>query len=63
MDRKELINRLEFHNDFVFDDQVKPIAAIQFDILVYNWQRLLLFNLQPEPLQFKDQAGLIGRFQ
>ena len=44
MDRRKPLDSLDFDDYGVFDDQIEPISAVQFHILVGDRQRHLHFH-------------------
>ena len=46
MNRRDLLNDLEFYDHLLFDQQVEPVALIQVDFLVDQGQGLLSFDSQ-----------------
>ncbi len=63
MDRFEILDTLEFQNDFIANKEIQTITAIQMNALVMDWQRMLNFELDLVQLQLVGQALLICRFE
>ncbi len=63
MDRRQSVNRLEFHNDAAFDQKIEPITHVHPDAFVDDRQAHLLLNLEAALLQFVFEAGLISVLQ
>ena len=43
MDRQDFLDRLDFHNDFILDQQVKPVSVVELELAVVN-DRYQLFG-------------------
>ena len=41
VDWQELLHAFQFENDFIFNDKIQAIPAVQFDAFVFDWQRHL----------------------
>src|SRR5271170_5276620 len=63
VNRGEPLDSLDLNYYRIFNDKIEPVAAVQFHIFIYNWQRLLHFHLQTYLPQFKSQAHFVGRFE
>ena len=53
----------DLHDDFIFDNDVEPIAAIEIDLFVRDRQRSLFFEPQTSLLHFVCEARFVGRFE
>ena len=49
-----------FNDDFILDQQINPITAIQFYLFVNDWQCFLRFYLQPSLDEFELQTCFIS---
>lgn len=44
MDREQFLDRLQFGNNFILDQEVEDVTTVKMDFLVANWNR----DLAPE---------------
>ena len=50
MDRQQLLDRLDFHDDCVFDHQIHPIRTVQIEALCSERQMDLPLKREPSRL-------------
>lgn len=46
MDRCQCLNRFQFDDHRILHNKIQPVAGIQFDSVINNWQRNLTRYLQ-----------------
>ena len=63
VDRQQLLDCLDFHNDRVFHEQIHPVAQSQLKPFVVNRQMHLPFETQAQLAQFVTEAFLICGLQ
>lgn len=63
MFRQKRVDRFQFDNDQVLDDQVHPECQWNFEVLVHNVKTYLPSTVQPTKPKFMDEAGFISRFK
>src|SRR6185437_8014123 len=63
VDGSKLLQGFDLYNDFVFDQEIQAISAVQIHIPVYDTKWNLLFNDQTVGAQLKSKTCLVGRFQ
>jgi len=63
VNRQYLVNRLEFNNDGIFDQQINPITAVNVYAPIDQRKGLLSLHRQALFSQFKSEARLIRGFQ
>ena len=63
MNALEPLDRLNFNDDGVFDDEVESITAIEPLILVDDRQRSLSFDTQSAIYELKAKTSLVGIFE
>ena len=56
MDWKKRFDAFDFDDEIAKDEQIDPIAAIEQEILVTNWQRHLHLKCNARMRQFAGQA-------
>jgi hypothetical protein len=59
----DLVNRLQFHAQSVFDQHINPIAAIKVDPILFNGKRHLKLKGDMRHGKLACQALLVRRFQ
>ena len=63
MDRRQLLNRFQFHNNFVCYNQISPKTFVKMDVTERDWNWLLADSGQTAFLQFPRQNDFIDGFQ
>lgn len=63
VDRGEPLDRLDFDGHESTDDDIKPIAAIEPDPLVFQRQGLLPLEGELSPREFVTEAFFMGRLE
>ena len=63
MDGEDLLDRLELHDDEIFNQQVDAVAIVDQGAAIPYWQKLLTLYNQPRSHQLMGQAPLVGRLQ
>jgi len=63
VNRKELVNRLQFQKQFFLYDGIGPEADFDEDALVTEMNRNLTLMLDSPQIQFVAQAGFISAFE
>jgi hypothetical protein len=61
--RQESLNRLEFNNDLIINQQVESQPAINSYIVVCDWKIYLALKVNIALVQFVTQTLLVDRFQ
>mgnify|MGYP007106205629 CR=1 FL=1 len=54
-----VLNRLQFHDKFMFHDQIRPESDFQLNLVPYHRHRLLEFHKQASFAQFMDHVRMI----
>jgi hypothetical protein len=57
--RSEQLDRFDFHDYFVFDNQISPKSSVKVDILIDHRNRLLTHSAETAPIQFIDRYGFV----
>jgi hypothetical protein len=57
------LDRFDFHNDFVFNDQIGPEAGFDADTIINHWNRRLARRPETSPAKFIRQNRMVDRFQ
>lgn len=63
MHRQELLNRLNFNDYTIVDEQIEPVPVVKLDFVIEDRHNLLRDDLEPGLPQFMDEAGAIHAFQ
>ncbi len=63
MHRQDLLDRLDLHDDFVFDQQVEPISVFQLELVIEDRHDLLGDHVQPGFPQLMNETGPINALQ
>lgn len=61
MNWQQSINRLDLDDDLIIDEQVEPIANLQLDVAVDEWNWNLGFYINAAISQLESQCRLIRR--
>src|SRR5271165_1086598 len=57
---QDLLNNLQFHHDFTFDQQVDLVTALNPDPVVNHWKPHLRFHLEASLLQFISETLFVN---
>lgn len=60
MNRKKSLNRLVFNNYQPIDEQIQPVASIDLDFTVLDWNGHLTVGRVPYFSEFVREAVLVG---
>ncbi len=60
MNRKKSLNRLVFNNYQPIDEQIQPVASIDLDFAVLDWNGHLTVDRVPYFSEFVREAVLVG---
>ena len=63
MHREHLLNRLEFEDDRILDNEIEPIPGVHMNIAVANWKTHLGFKTNGDAVQFVCEAGAVSAFE
>ena len=63
MNRKKSLNRLVFNNYQPIDEQIQPVASIDLDFTVLDWNGHLTVDRVPCSSEFVREAVLVGGFE
>ena len=63
MNRRQLVDALEFENQHSVDKKVNAVAAIQMNALVLNWLRMLKLKPNPVLREFVSKALVLRGFK
>jgi len=64
VDWKNLLNGLDFHDDFVLDQQVQPVPVVNLEhAVIDNWHQLLGHHTDGSLSQLVNQADPIDALQ
>ena len=63
MQRQDVLDRFDFQEDCVLDDQVGNVGAVELQVLVDDWQWHLAPEGQAVVRQLPAEAALVNRFQ
>ena len=57
----DLFDGLHLHDDLVLHEEIDSVPAIECAATIYEWKRLLPFDLEPALKQLERQARFICR--
>ncbi len=63
MNRQDLLDSLDFHDDFVLDQQIEPVTVVQLEFVVEDRHDLLGDDVQPGVPQFMNETGPVNALQ
>jgi hypothetical protein len=63
VDWQEVLDAFQFENDFILNDEVQSIPAIQLYAFVFDGQGHLALKSQPTEVEFVTQTLLISRLE
>ena len=63
VEARQRLDRLDLHNHRIGDDNVKPIAGVQLQAFVENWEGNLTLDRNATKAEFVREALLVSRFK
>ncbi len=60
MDWQNSLDCFQLQNNFLIDNQIDPVAAIELETFVQDWELNLAFEGHPAQMQFVAQALFIS---